>query len=92
MKKIFPLKYIFLSLLVLAVLISSCSPGGRLPCPEPGEEITTPGPGEEYVSFTIQNDMCMSVCHLLVSPNHCEYMGAKNGLGTILSAVESQSC
>ncbi len=53
MKKIFPLVYILLSLLVLAGLISSCSPGGRLPCPEAGEEIPTPRPGEEYVSFTI---------------------------------------
>jgi len=62
-------------LLILAVLISSCSPGGRLPCPEAGEEIPTPGPGEEYVTFTIQNDFCMSVCQVLVSPDHCEYMG-----------------
>ena len=75
MKKIFSLVYILLILLVLAGLISSCSPGDRLLCPEAGEEIPAPGPGEEYVSFTIQNDICMSVCQLLVSPNRCEYMG-----------------
>ena len=62
-------------LIMIAFLISSCSPGGRLACPDSGDEIPTPGPGEEFVTLTIQNDMCMSVCQLLVSPNHCEYMG-----------------
>lgn len=34
-----------------------------------------PGPDEEYVSLTVKNDLCMSVCQILVSPDHCEYMG-----------------
>lgn len=68
-------------LLILAFLVNSCSPGGRLPCPETGEEIPSPGPEEEYVSFTILNETCVSICHLLISPNHCEYMGGKELAG-----------
>lgn len=64
-----------LGLAIIASLLSACALGTRLPCPEPGEEIPAPEPGNEYVSLTIHNDMCMSVCQILVSPNHCEYMG-----------------
>lgn len=67
--------YILPFLVVIAILFGSCSPGSRQPCPEPGDKIPTPGPGEEYVTLTIQNDFCMSVCQVLVSPDHCEYMG-----------------
>lgn len=75
MKKRYWFFFRLFTFLILAFLISSCSPGSKLPCPEDNEEIPTPGPGDEYVTFTIQNDMCMSVCQLFVSPNHCEYMG-----------------
>lgn len=72
----FNIRYPPLAVLVMiASLLGACAVGTRLPCPEPGEEIPTPGPGQEYVSLTIHNDMCMSVCQILVSPNHCEYMG-----------------
>jgi hypothetical protein len=64
-----------LGLAVIASLLVGCSPGAKLPCPETGEEIPSPAPREEYVSVTLQNNTCMSVCQLLVSPNHCEYMG-----------------
>ena len=70
--------YTLLGLAVLAVILGACSPGSRQPCPESGEEIPDPGPGEEYVALTLKNDSCMSVCVLLVSPNHCEYMGGEN--------------
>jgi hypothetical protein len=66
---------IFLGVLVFSGLISSCNPSSKLPCPEDNEEIPAPGPGDEYVTFTIQNDTCMSICQIFVSPNHCEYMG-----------------
>ena len=69
------LLYILSFLVVIAVLLGSCSPVPRQPCPEPGDKIPAAGPGEDYVTFTIQNDMCMSVCQILVSPNRCEYMG-----------------
>ncbi len=68
-------KLSLLSLAITVCLLNACTLGTKLPCPEPGEEIPTPGPGDEYVSLTIHNDMCMSVCQILVSPNHCEYMG-----------------
>ena len=70
--------YYLTSLVVLAWLMWGCSPGSRQDCPEPGEQIPEPGPGEEYVALTLNNDSCMSVCVLLVSPNHCEYMGGEN--------------
>ncbi|MCD4671260.1 MAG: hypothetical protein K8R77_01240 [Anaerolineaceae bacterium] len=67
-----------LGLVVVASLLGGCSPVDRLTCPEPGEEIPAPGPDEEYVTFTLQNDTCMSICVLLVSPDHCEYMDGEN--------------
>ena len=78
MKKQHSQLYILPILAVLAVLLGACNPGSRQPCPEPGEEIPVPGPGEEYVALTLKNDSCMSVCVLLVSPDHCEYMGGEN--------------
>lgn len=70
----------FLSLVVLASVLTGCGPGSRLPCPGSEELIVTPTPGEEDVAFTLQNDTCMSICVLLVSPDHCEYMGGVNWL------------
>ena len=67
-----------LCLVVLACLIGACGTGSRPACPESGEEIPTPEPGEEYVTLTIQNNSCMSICQVFVSPNHCEYMGGVN--------------
>jgi hypothetical protein len=70
--------YSLLGLAVLASLLGGCSPGSKLACPEPDEEIANPSPGEERVGFTLQNNTCMSICVLLVSPDHCEYMGGVN--------------
>lgn len=78
MKKQYSQLYILPILAVLGILLGACSPGSRQPCPEPGEEILVPGPGEKYAALTLRNDSCMSVCVLLVSPDHCEYMGGKN--------------
>ncbi len=78
MKKQHSQLYILPILAVLVVLLCACNPGSRQPGPEPGEEIPVPGPGEEYVALTLKNDSCMSVCVLLVSPDHCEYMGGEN--------------
>jgi hypothetical protein len=66
---------LLISLTMLACSLWGCSPNSILDCPEPGEKIKEPGPDEEYVSLTIQNDFCMSVCQVFVSPDHCEYMG-----------------
>jgi len=71
-------RYVLSILAALAVMLGACAPGSKMPCPEPGDAIPTPGPGEEYVSLTLTNDSCMGVCVLLVSPNHCEYMGGEN--------------
>ena len=56
--------------------LTACSP--KLPCPEAGAMLPEPGPGEEWVDFTIRNGSCMSLCVLLISPDHCEYMGGVN--------------
>ncbi len=49
-----------------------------------------PSPGEERVAFTLQNNTCMSICVLLISPDHCEYMGGVNYLeGHPLRSEES---
>lgn len=69
---------IILSLAVLASVLTGCGLGSRLPCPGSGELMVTPTPGEGDVALTLQNDTCMSICVLLVSPNHCEYMGGVN--------------
>ena len=70
--------YSLLGLTLLAILIGACSPGARPPCPEPDEEIATPIPGEERVALTLHNNTCMSICVILISPDHCEYMGGVN--------------
>ena len=70
-----------LTLLGSAVFVSlfvGCSPSTRLPCPEPGEEFTDQSTGQEHVALTLQNNTCMSICLLLVSPDHCEHMGGVN--------------
>ena len=72
--------FTILPVVVLAGLIGGCSSGATLPCPEPGETIANPSPGEELVAFTLQNNTCMSICVLLISPDHCEYMGGVNFL------------
>lgn len=82
--------YHLLGLAVLAILLNGCSPDPSLPCPEANELLPTQAPGEERVSFTLQNDTCMSICVLLVSPDHCEYMGGVNWLeGHPLGSEES---
>lgn len=67
-----------LCLAVFASVLTGCSLGDRLPCAGPEELFVTPTPGEEDIVLTLQNDTCMSICVLLVSPNHCEYMGGVN--------------
>ena len=78
MKKHNSLLFTLLGLAVLANLLVGCSPGAKLPCPEPGEVIAYPDPGEGLIALTLENDICMSICELLVSPDHCEYMGGEN--------------
>ncbi len=70
--------FIYLGLVVLASSLGGCSSADRLPCPAPGEEAAYTIPGEKLVALTIRNDTCMSICVLLVSPDHCEYMGGEN--------------
>ena len=65
-------------LMILSSLLGGCSPGKKLACPEPGDAIPAPRPDEEYVSFTLQNNSCMSICQLFVSPDHCEYVCGEN--------------
>jgi hypothetical protein len=77
---------------IVASLLGGCSAAGNLPCPEPGAEIPAPGPDEEYVSFTLQNDSCMSICQLFVTPDHCEYVGGEDWVaGHPLRSGESVS-
>ena len=66
---------VFLYLAVLIALLSGCSSDASQPCPEPGEKFADPAPGEEYIALTIENNTCMSICEVLVSPDNCEYMG-----------------
>jgi hypothetical protein len=85
-----PCSFTLLCAVVIAGLIGGCSSGPKLPCPEPGEETASSSPGEEYVAFTVQNETCMSLCVLLISPDHCEYMGGVNYLeGNPLRSEES---
>lgn len=70
--------YTLLGLIVLVVLIAGCSLSERPPCPKPDVEIAQLNPGEDLVALRLQNDTCMSICLLLVSPDHCEYMEGVN--------------
>jgi len=72
------LMFSFCCMLILASLLSGCSAAGKLPCPEPGDVIAVPNPEEGLAAFTLQNDTCMSICQLFVSPDHCEYVGGEN--------------
>jgi hypothetical protein len=73
-----PFLAVFVSLSVLACLAGGCGPGTRLPCPQPDETLPTPAPGEERAAFTLKNGTCMSICVLLLSPDHCDSMGGVN--------------
>ncbi len=61
-------------------LLAGCKSIDPLPCPEPGEILVDPNSREERVTLTLQNNTCMSICVLLISPDHCEYMGGVNYL------------
>ena len=69
---------IAIGLFILSGLLYGCSPSARLPCPEPGEVMAYPAPSEGLVALTLENNICMNICQVLVSPNHCEYMGGVN--------------
>lgn len=69
---------LLLAFLVLAILTGGCRAAEEQACPEAGAPIPVPGSDEEYVTFTVQNDSCMSLCQLFVTPNHCEYVGGEN--------------
>ena len=67
----------FCFLLVLASLSGGCSAVENRPARKQAMR-SLPGPDEVYVTFTVQNDSCMSLCQLFVTPNHCEYVGGEN--------------
>jgi hypothetical protein len=91
-KKFLKILLTLIGLVILASLLAGCSAAKKQACPEPGTLIPTPGPDEEYVSFTLQNDTCMSICQLFVSPDHCEYVGGENWVkGHPLRSGESVS-
>lgn len=90
MRQYNPRRFTLLGVMAIAILAGACGPAGRMPCPEPGEELATPGPGEERVAFTLKNDTCMSICVLLLSPDHCDSMGGVNWLeGQPLRSMDS---
>jgi hypothetical protein len=70
--------YILLGLALFTSILSGCGSSVKLTCPEPEQPLAAPAPGEERIPFTLQNDTCMSICVLLISPDHCEYMGGVN--------------
>ncbi len=70
---------LLLGLVFLVGLLGGCGSGARLPCPGPTGELDL-GPEEERVAFTLQNDTCMSICVLIIAPDHCEDMGATDWL------------
>jgi hypothetical protein len=75
MKKQNSFRRTLLLIITLTLLITSCTPAGYQTCLESGEPFPAPAEGEDYVAFTIENNTCMSICEILVSPDHCEYMG-----------------
>ena len=67
-----------MAMIVLVILLAACHPAGFQICLEAGEAFPEPAEGEEVVSFTIENNTCMSICEVLVSPDNCEYMGGQD--------------
>ncbi len=78
MMKQYSLLFLLPILLVLAIIPTACGPASRLPCPEPGEVNAFADPGDGLVALTLENNICMSICVLSVSPDHCEYMNGVN--------------
>lgn len=62
---------VLLTLTMLAVLLAAC--GDDLPCPIPPG--WSPGPGEESLQFTFENQSCISICGLWISPTSCDDWG-----------------
>lgn len=60
-----------LTLLLIAATLSAC--GDSLPCPIPTG--WSPGPDEEAIQFTFENQSCISICGLWVTPRSCEDWG-----------------
>jgi hypothetical protein len=65
----------FLLIITLTFLIEACTPAGYQTCLESGVPFPEAAKGEDYSDFTIENNTCMSICVVLVSPDNCEYMG-----------------
>ena len=64
-----------LLIITLTVLLTACAPAGYQTCLDSNVPFPEPAEGEDYVDFTIENNTCMSICEVLVSPDNCEYMG-----------------
>jgi hypothetical protein len=60
-----------LALSFLPFVVAAC--GDDLPCPIPTG--WSPGPNEEAVQFTFENQSCISICGLWVSPTSCDDWG-----------------
>jgi len=58
--------------LVLPVGAGAAGCGPRLSCPIPTE---MNAPGEGRVAFTLQNNTCMTICGLWISPHTCDDWG-----------------
>ncbi|MBI9051642.1 MAG: hypothetical protein JEZ00_19620 [Anaerolineaceae bacterium] len=75
MKKKKSYRKTFLLIIALTFLLAACTPAGYQTCLESGEAFPEAAEGEDYVDFTVENNTCMSICEILVSPDNCEYMG-----------------
>jgi hypothetical protein len=75
MKKRNSFRGTLLLIIALTFLITACGPAGYQTCLESGEPFPEEAAGDDYVDFTVENNTCMSICEILVSPDNCEYMG-----------------
>jgi hypothetical protein len=62
---------VLLTLALLAILLPAC--GDDLPCPIPPD--WAPAPDEGSIHFTFENQSCITVCALWVSPTSCDDWG-----------------
>jgi hypothetical protein len=62
---------LLLTTALMPLLLSACS--DDLPCPIPPG--WAPGPGEESFQFTLENQSCISICGLWISPTSCNDWG-----------------
>ena len=59
------------SMALLAILLTAC--GDDLPCPIPPG--WAPASGEESIQFTFENQSCITICALWISPTSCDDWG-----------------